>query len=291
MAKVSKSEQRKRIFLVALGGIFVFAVVYNLFLSPPSSKPARKPSNANAPAATPPAATQQASSSSTPAAPKSTGQPEEVVALLMQDMTPLDLHGPGGGGSVEIDKERGDIFKFYVPPPKPPDPPPPPPPITLTGVTPASAVAGTPRKVTLTVVGSMIPADAQLFFESSLRTNAKRVDEHRMTVDLEAAEYATPIGQPRNITITVKSASDPKMFSTPINFIIQPAPQPQFRYIGRLGEQALFELTATKEIKRFVRGDLIMGQWRLDAINDQSVELTLVAYDIQKRLALTEKTR
>ena len=286
MAKASKSEQRKRIFLVALGGLFVFVLIYNFFLSPPS-RPARKPSNANAPAATPAAATQQPSGSPKPAAPKATGQPEEVVALLMQDMTPLDLRGPGGSSSVEVDKERGDIFKFYVPPPPPPPKPPDPPPITLTGVTPASAVAGTPRNITLTVVGNMIPPDAQLLFEGGVRPNAKRLDGQRMSVDLEAAEYTAP----RNITITVKSASDPKLFSTPISFVIQPAPQPQFRYIGRLGEQAVCELTATKEIKRFVRGDLIMGQWRLDAISDQAVELTLVAYDIKKRLPLTEKTR
>jgi hypothetical protein len=284
MAKVSKSEQRKRIALVALGGVFLFVLLYNLFISPPTSKPTRKTGNTNTPAT--PSAAVTPSSGAAPVTPKATGQPEEVVALLMQDLTPLDLRGPSGTSSVELDKERGDVFKPYVPPPVPPPPPPPPPPITLTGVSPASAVAGTPRKFTLTVVGSMIPEDAQLFFDGSVKPS-RRLNEHQIAADIEPAEYASP----RSINITVKSASDPKMFSTATNFTIQPAPEPQFRYIGRLGEVGIFELSATREIKRLGRGDTIMGQWRIDAINDTAVEITLTAYDIKKRVPLTEKTR
>jgi hypothetical protein len=286
MAKLSKAEQRKRILLVALGGLFVFALIYNLFLSPPTAKPTRKPANSNTPVAATPTPTGTPSAGPAPAASRASGQPEEVVAILMQDLTPLDLRTPAATSSVELDKERGDVFKPYVPPPPPPVKPPDPPPITLTGVTPASAVAGTPRKFTLTVVGSMIPADAQLFFDGSVKA-ARRLNEHQMAADIEPAEYAYP----RAINITIKSASDPKMFSTTANFTIQPAPEPQFRYIGRLGELGIFELNATKEIKRLGRGDTIMGQWRIDAISDQAAELTLVAYDIKKRVPLTDKTR
>ena len=109
MAKASKSEQRKRIALVALGSLFLFAVVYNLFLSPPTSKPPRKSGNTNAPAPASPTAAVTPTSGPAPAAPKATGQPEEVVAILMQDLTPLDLRGPSGINSVELDKERGEI--------------------------------------------------------------------------------------------------------------------------------------------------------------------------------------
>jgi hypothetical protein len=288
MAKATKSERRKRIALAALGGVFVFAVIYNLFLSPPTVKSPRKSGNSNAPAsATPTAAVTPSSGPAAPAAPKATGQPEEVVAIMMQDLTPLDLRGPGGSNTVELDKERGDVFKPYVEPPKPQPPPPPPPPITLTGISPASAVAGTPRKFTLTIVGSMIPQDAQLLFDGSVKP-ARRLNEHQMAADIEPSEYAYP----RSINITVKSASEPaKWYSTAANFAVQPAPEPQFRYIGRLGELAILELSATKEIKRLGRGDTVMGQWRIDAINDQAIEVTLTAYDIKKRVPLTEKTR
>jgi hypothetical protein len=285
MAKGTNAEQKKRLMLAALGGLLVFIVIYQFFLASPS-KPARKPGNSNSSAPTSPVATAPPPAAGQAAKPKPSGQAEEVVALLMSDLTPLDLRGPVAGGSVEVNKERGDVFKFWVKPPDPPVPPPPPPPITLTGVTPASAVAGTPRKITLTVVGSTIPEDAQLLFDNAVKP-AKRVNEHQMTTELEPSEYAFQ----RSINITVKSASDVKMFSNPISFNVQAAPEPQFRYIGRLGEQGLFELTATKEIKRLSRGDSVMNQWRIDAISDQGVDVTLTQYEIKRRVPLTEKTR
>jgi hypothetical protein len=285
MAKGTKAEQRKRLILIVLGSVFIFMLVYNLFLSPPS-RPTRKPNNANAPAPTAAAPTAQPPSAAQPAPPKATGQPEEVVALLMQDLTPLDLRRPHDTGPVEIDKERGNVFAFYVEPPKPPPPPPPPPPITLQGVTPASAVAGTPRKITLTVSANIVPEDAQMFFDGGLHPS-KRLNEHQIATELEPSEYGTQ----RMINITIRSASDPKMFSTPTTFTVQQAPEPPFRYIGRLGEQGLYELSATKEIKRLSRGDTIMNQWRIDAITDRGTDVTLTQYDIKRTVPLTEKTR
>jgi hypothetical protein len=286
MAKGTNAEQKKRMILVALGGLLVFVIIYQLFISPPS-KPARKPSNSNTSVPTSPLAAAPPPGAGQAARPAASGQQaEEMVAILMQDLTPLDLRGSFRSGPVEVNKERGDVFKFWIPPPpKPPDPVPPPP-ITLTGVTPASAVAGTPRKITLTIVGSTIPEDAQLLFDNSVKP-AKRVNEHQIATELEPGEYAFQ----RSINISVKSASDVKMFSNSISFNVQAAPEPQFRYIGRLGEQGLFELSTTKEIKRLSRGDSVMNQWRIDAITDQGVDVTLTQYDIKRRVPLTEKTR
>ncbi len=288
MAKSTKSEQRKRILLLALGGLFVFVLVYNLVLSPPT-RPTRRTNNANAPAAQ----TQTATTTTQPGTnkpapqPKATGQPEEIVYQLMQDLNPLDLRHTNKSNSVEIDKERGPVFAYYVPPPPPPKPPDPPPPITLQGVTPATAVAGTPRKITLTVSASNVPMDAQMLFDGGVRPS-RRLNEHQIATDLEPSDYASP----RPINITIRSASDPqKMFSTPTTFTIYPAPEPQFRYIGRLGEQALLEMTGTKDIKRMGRGEIVLNQWRIDAINDQGVDVTLTQYDIKRRVPLTEKTR
>ncbi|MEN3333792.1 MAG: hypothetical protein V7641_3157 [Blastocatellia bacterium] len=285
MAKGTKAEQRKRLLLIVLGGLFAVVLVNQVFFSS-SSKPTRKTSNSNTSAQTPPTATAPQTGTGQSAPPKATGQPEEVVAILMQDLTPLDLRRPGISGPVEVDKERGSVFAFWVAPPPPPVKPPDPPPITLTGVSPATAVAGTPRKVTLTIVASTLPEDAQLFFDSGLKPS-KRLNEHQIATELEPGEYAFQ----RSINITVKSASDPKMFSNAISFAVQAAPEPQFRYIGRLGEAGLFELMTTKEIKRLGRGESIMNQWRIDAITDQGVDVTLTQYDIKRRVPLTEKTR
>jgi hypothetical protein len=287
MAKATKAEQRKRMLLIVLGGLFAVVLVYQLFLSSPS-KPTRKTSNSNTPVAASPSATAPPPGAGQSAQPKATGQPEEIVAILMQDLTPLDLRRPIASGPVAVDKDRGNVFAFWIEPPKPPEPPPPPPPITLTGVSPASAVAGTPRKVMLTIVGSKIPEDAQVLFESNVKLS-KRLSEHQIATDLEPSEYASQ----RSINITVKSASDAKLYSNAISFTVQAAPEPQFRYVGRLGEQGLFELPggANKEYKRLGRGEVIMNQWRIDAINDQGVDLTHTQYEIKRRVPLTEKTR
>src|SRR5205807_7246711 len=131
--------------------------------------------------------------------------------------------------------------------------------------------------ITLTIGSNIIPEDAQLFFDGGLKP-ARRLNEHQIATDLEPSEYASQ----RTISITLKSASDPKMFSNTTTFSVQPAPEPQFRYIGRLGEQGLFELMTTKEIKRMARGESIMNQWRIDAITDQGVDVTLTQYDIKR---------
>lgn len=276
--------------LVGLGGLFAFVLIYQFFLGGAAPKSTtRRTANANAAAtAAAPGSPPQTGSGGQAARPRSTRQADEVVAMMMADLTPLDLPGRSSNGQVEPDKERGPIFAYYVPPPPLPPKPPDPPPITLTGVSPASAVAGTPRKITLTIVANTIPADAQLFFDSAPR-QFRRLNDHQLATDLEAAEYTSQ----RSIQITLKSASDPKMYSGPATFSVQPGPEPQFRYVGRLGEQALFELPTgpNKEIKRFGRGDVIMGQWRIDAITDQGIDLTHTQYEYKRRVPLSEKTR
>ena len=286
MAKGTKAEQRKRFALVALGGLFVFVLVYQFLLSGPS-RPERKATNANVPAASTQNSNSSQAGSGQPARPKAPEQAEEAVAILMQDLTPLDLSFTQASASAEVDKERGSIFGYWIKPPDPPPIPPPPPPIQLTGVNPAGAVAGTPRKVTLTIFGNKMPEDAQVYFEGNPKAS-RRAGENQLAIDLEPGEYAYA----RNIGIEVKGKSDPaKMNSNIITFNVQAAPEPQFRYIGRLGDQGIFDLPATKEVKRLTRGELIGGQWRIDSITDQAVELTHTQYEIKRRVPMTDKTR
>src|SRR5262249_48637462 len=119
MAKGTKAEQRKRWMLVGLGGLFAFIFIFQFFLGGAAPKPTtRKPANANASTtAAQPGSTPQTGGSGPAARPKATGQAEEVLALMMADLTPLDLHMSTASGSVEPDKERGPIFAYYVPPP------------------------------------------------------------------------------------------------------------------------------------------------------------------------------
>ncbi|HVG17541.1 MAG TPA: hypothetical protein VNI02_00700 [Blastocatellia bacterium] len=295
MAKRGSSEQKKRIILIALGGLFAFVLVYQFFISPPS-RPARRVRNANGSAAStaPSTPATPAPTASTPAAPKqqapkpgSVAEEEALLQERLSDLTPLNLSLiSSGGGSPKV-SERGNIFAYYVPPPVPPPPPPPPPPIILQAVSPQNVVAGTPRPVTVTVTAQKIPEDPQIFFDGRAKPT-KRINESQLTTVLEPNEYAFA----RNINVEVKSQGDPvKNNSNTLSFTVQPAPEPQFRYIGRLGENAVFEITATKEIKRLGRGGVIQGVWRIDSITDAGVDVTHTQYEIRRRVSLQDKGR
>jgi hypothetical protein len=155
-------------------------------------------------------------------------------------------------------------------------------------VAPPSAVAGTPRQVSVTVTGQKFPDDPVIYFDGRAKAT-KRINESQLTTVMEPGDYSSA----RNINIEVKSQSDPvKNYSNPISIAIQPAPEPQFRYVGRLGEFGVFEISpATKEHKRLARGGIIQGVWRIDAITDTGVEVTHTQYEIKRRVPIQESRR
>jgi hypothetical protein len=282
MAKASSSEKNKKIILAVLLLGAVVIAVYNFNKKP---EPRRSPDRPATRAGAPP--TPNAPSSG-PARPASTAnEQEQLYQQMLADTSPLNfalISNKGGGAKVG---NRGNIFAFYVPPPPPPAPTPPPPPIALQTVQPQSAVAGTPRDIVLTVTGQGYPPDAQILMDGRPK-NTRRMNETTLATDVAASEYSSA----RNATIEVKSQSNPaKIYSNPIPFIVQPAPEPTFKYIGRIGENGLFEMSGTKEHMRKKRGDLIQNVWRIDSITDQAVELTNTTYEIKKRLPMVEKVR
>jgi hypothetical protein len=287
----SSSEKVKRIALAVLGILLVVVFVYEVFLTGPSPRPKVNPQagSSNGGATLP-------ATASAPSVPqkKPTGaaaEQEALVQAMLADLTPLKFVSNAGGKS-EVGS-RGNIFAFFVAPPIPPPPPPPPPPIQLTAVQPQSLVAGTPRPVTVLVSGNKIPADAQVFFNGGARPT-KRVSETQLSIEMTAGDYAST----QNINIDVKSKSNPAENSNALVLVVQPSPEPGFIYKGRLGPLnqpqanfAVFELNATKEIKRAKVGDTVMGVWRVDSILAESVEITQTQYDIKRRLPLQDKVR
>jgi hypothetical protein len=292
MAKRSStSEKTKQIALVALGVLLLGAVVYQFFLSGPAAKPKRT---------TQPGAlatgSSTASNSAAPAAPKArqlgaAAQQEAMMQALLSDTTPLNLRMASGSGGKTESGARGNIFGYYKPPPPPPAKQPDPPPIQLTSLQPQTAVAGTPKPVTLVVSGNKIPADAQMFIDGSPRAT-KRISETQLSTVISPADYSSA----RGMNIDVKSKSNPAENSNSIQFLVQQAPEPQFIFKGRLGSvnqpqyhYAVVELNSTKEIKRAKVGDTIMGIWRVDAITADGIEVTLTQYDIKRRVQLQER--
>ncbi len=181
---------------------------------------------------------------------------------------------------------RGNIFDYYKEPPPKPVPAPPPPPITVQYVQPSSVVAGTPKKVTLMVTAQKLPADPVILYNGSARPT-KRVNESQLSMELAPGEYSSQ----GNFQIGVVSQSDPKYNSTTVPFIVQPSPEPQFKYIGRIGDVAVVEIPAQREVKRYKRGDKIMNVWQIDSITDQALEITHLQHEIKKRVAMLERPR
>jgi len=296
MAKRRSSEKTKKIAAASLGGVLVIVFVYQIFLSGPAPRPTRNPQAGNKSAGT------TAPTNSTPSAPSApqkgslsaSARQEALVHELLTDMTPLNLSLIQKTGGKAESGSRGNIFGYYIPPPPPPAKAPDPPPITLVGVQPQSAVAGTPRPFTLIVTGNKIPEDAQILLDGSPR-QTKRMGETQLSTEMTPGDYSYP----RNINIDVKSKSDPATsYSNPVTFVVQASPEPQFIYKGRLGalnqpqsNYAVFELTSTKEIKRGKVGDTIMGAWRIDSIAADAVEVTHTQFGMKKRIALQDKLR
>ena len=292
MANRGSAEKTKRLLLAGLGVILVVVFIYEVFLSSPTPRPRLNAQSTNGGSSLP-------APTSVPAVPQNrplgtAAQQEAQLQALLSDLTPLNVRLiSSGDGRTAQPGGRGNIFAYYVEPPKPPPPPPPPPPIQLVSIQPTSVVAGTPRPVTLVVTGNKIPADAQILLGGAPRVT-KHVSDTQLSTDLAPGDYASP----GNITVEIKSQSNPADNSNAIAFIVQAAPEPQFIYKGRLGalnqpqyNYGVFELTATKDTMRAKVGDTVMGVWRIDAISSDSVDVTHTQLEIKRRLPLQDKVR
>jgi hypothetical protein len=139
----------------------------------------------------------------------------------------------------------------------------------------------------MTVTGKGFPADANIIIDGRVR-QTKRVNETTLTTEIVPADYAAP----RNLNVEVRSQSEPaKYWSKGIPFIVQPSPEPPFKYIGRIGDQAVLEVQGSREITRAKRGDVVQGVWIIDAISDAALELTHKQYEIKKHMQMQGKGR
>lgn len=294
MAKRRSSwEKTKRMALAVLGVLFLVAIIYQVFFSGPTPRPKLNPQAGGATTGT---SQPQTAAPATPQVRRlgTAAQEDARIEELLSDLRPLDLRSIKSSRESNTPGSRGSIFAYYVEPPKPPPPPPPPPPIQLVSLQPQTAVAGTPRGFKLVVSGNKFPADAQILLDGA-PGRTTRLGDTQLSTDIAAGDYSFA----RNINVEVKSQSNPaRDYSNAIPFVVQPAPEPQFVYKGRLGSlnqpqynYGVFEMNATKEIKRAKVGDTIMGVWRVDAISADAVDITHTQYDIKRRVALQDKVR
>lgn len=184
-------------------------------------------------------------------------------------------------------------FAYPPPPPPPPAPPivqPPPPTIAIGDVTPGSVVAGVPRGVTVTVTGSQFPADARVVWNGrQLPTEVGGPTTLR--VNLSPAE----ISSPGTVEVKVVSESQPdKLWSAARSFTVSPSPTPPFKYVGKIGDQAVLDFEGQRDgSRKLVRvGDTIgVGtQWKVLAIGGERIDVLDVRNEIRKSVALAKKS-
>jgi hypothetical protein len=196
----------------------------------------------------------------------------------------LTVQKPAAGAETE----RGNIFAYFVPPPTPPPSPPPPPPILLRSVQPPTAVAGTPKAVTLMIIGEHFPADPQILYGGVPKPTRRA--EVALVTEIAPSDYSFA----RTVDIEVKSQSKPaESYSNRISFVIQAPPQIPFKMVGRIGELAVLELPGTgtpnKEYMRCYKGQTVMQFFRIDSMDANGIEVTDLRYDIKRRVPLEEK--
>jgi hypothetical protein len=282
-SKTLFTDRNKKIFLVALLGALGIVIIYEVFLSDSRPKP-RPAASADSASKSSPAA-QASPSPKTPKSIDAAAARQAAVEQILADTSPLDTSVLGASrGAAEV---KRNIFAYYVAPQPPPPPPPPPPPIALRGLQPQVVVAGTPKPVTIVVLGMPLPPDAQVYFGGAPKPT-KKVSENELSIEIGPAEYAAA----RQVSIEVKSQANPAvMNSNSIPFIIQPAPLPPFKYVGRIGEVGIFELIegADKQYLRLKQGATIQSVWHIDAIAPAAVDVTDTRYSIKRKLPLEEK--
>ena len=285
--KGSKIKTREKVLLGVLVAVLSIYVLWNFVFTGSPSKPrtagatatATVPSTSKAGGATPAPEKKPPSQASTP---------QERLQLLLYDQTPLEFHlvanSKGGDAAVGA---RGNIFEYHKDPPPPRVPDPPPPPITINYLQPQSAIAGTPRPFTLTVVAKPLPPDAQIWVNGNPRPT-KRVNDSTLSTEIRSTEYSTQT----TLAVDVKSQADPiKMVSNHASFVVAAAPDPPFKYIGRIGEIGVLEMNGTKEVTRVVKGGTIQGVWRIEAITNDGVDVIHTQYEIRKRVTMQDKPR
>jgi len=215
---------------------------------------------------------------------------EGDVVLTPDDLRPINYPG----SSPVVPEARRNVFAFYVPPPPAPSPPPPPPtptptpPLLLAAISPSNVYART-VDFSLDVTGDKFtPAVHVVFDGRELPTRYKSPQQLSATVS--AAMIATA-GQRQ---IVVKT-SDGKLYSNMTTLIVTAPPTPNYTYIGiigktrHIGDTALLQEKASKEILNVQRGDVLSGRFRVTSISERELVLVDTNLMIKHTLALTNE--
>ena len=271
------AERNKIIVAIALGALALFALYMAFGPSLRSSQASPK----STPTPTP---------SSSPATTGKLQMPTQSEQVFGWTTVPVEYNGPIAGPT---DVGR-NIFAFYEPPPpgeKTPTPlpavnpptPPPPPPVPIAYVMPQSKIAGT-GDFPLEVNGDKFTPDMRIYFnQSQMPTNF--VSAQKLTTQIPGALIASE--GPKGILV---QSLDGKLYSNQIILNVQPAPKPQFQYIGMIGRKRFNNDTgyfqeSGKQLPTAARlNDIVGGRFRL--VNLTSATAVFEDVDLKFRYPL-----
>jgi hypothetical protein len=133
------------------------------------------------------------------------------------------------------------------------------------------------------ISGERFPPDAQIVFDG-VPLATTQIAGGRLGAHVNPAQLSSP----RTLYVEVRSSAHPgEVFSNALPFIVQPLPEPAFRFVGLIGDLGVFEgIVSPGESFRARRGDVIQGAWRIDSIGSTEAEVTDLRYDARHRLSL-----
>ncbi|HXM36332.1 MAG TPA: hypothetical protein VN920_14155 [Pyrinomonadaceae bacterium] len=270
----SSGDQKKLIWAIGLG-VVALVTLWWTFVGFSSKPPSR--SNTIGPSASP-----------SPAQPRNQQQTQRNTP----EINPLDYVAVDIRTSLpSVPEPRRNIFAFYeapIPPiPTPPQPTPPPPaPWLLASISPSNVYAKT-GDFSLEARGDKFTPAALIVIDG--RTFSTRyISPQQVSAMVPAAMIANP-GQ-RQIVV---SSSDGKLYSNQLSLSVAAPPTPNYTFVGiigkprHIGDTALLQDKASKEILSIQRGDILAGRFRVTSISDRELVVVDTNLKIKHTLQLT----
>jgi len=189
-----------------------------------------------------------------------------------------------------VGEARRNIFIYYEKPPPTPTPerpatPAPTPPMLLAAVSPSNVYART-EAFTLDATGDRFTPAVRITIDGG-ELPTRFVSSQQLSATVPAAMIANAGAR----QVTVRSP-DGKLFSNETAINVNPAPIPNYTYIGIIGTQrrqdtAIVQDKGSREILNVQRGDVLGARFRLTSISEKEIVLVDTTLKIKHPLQMT----
>jgi hypothetical protein len=271
------SERKKLIWALALGLVAILFLWWTFFGFGGSSKPtvSRNTRNPN-----------QAPGNLTALNPAPIQQADDLKAPPLDQLRPVVCCAP----PPSVGEANRNIFIYYEKPPPTPTPeapatPTPTPPMLLAAVSPSSVYAGT-EAFTAEVTGDRFTPEVRITIDGR-ELPTRFMSPQQLSATVPAAMIASAGGRP----VVVRSP-DGRLYSNETAINVNPAPTPNYTYIGIIGTQrrldtAIVQDKGSREILNAQRGDVLGGRFRLTSISEKEILLVDTTLKIKHTLTMT----